>query len=217
MINRPKRKNQISSHESTTSKRAAKHSSSEPSTPTPKPPRLTSMASNESITGDLQNIFFRSRETFNVGNLPGRAPLNPMSIPTSSYTTLRSLAALSISTAEMKPNNLRAVTSPFTSMTTESVISDDGDASTLAVMDYPSPKEPMSPDNQEIEFECDSGDQSITLEIITSDDEIHTAHGSTKRRTSRSIFSSTPSPEPQLERSLPISIPQPAFKRSKSQ
>jgi hypothetical protein len=129
---------------------------------------------------------------------------------------LRLLAASSISPAEMKPNNLRAVVSPFTSMTTESVSSDDGDASTLAVDNSPSPKEPLSPDNQEIEFDIDSGDQRIALEILTSDDEIQTAHGSTNRRASRSIFSSTPSPEPQPPRSLPISIPMPDFKRSKT-
>jgi hypothetical protein len=119
---------------------------------------------------------------------------------------------LAIPHDEMKHNDITGVRSPLTSMTTESAMLEDDDGSTLGVNNSPSPKEPISPDSLGMDFDDDSGDQYITLDILTSDDEI-----GPKRPDSRSIFSSAPSSEPRPPCSQPISIPLAGLRRSQSQ
>ena len=211
-----------SSRATTTTRRADKHSSSEPSTPSPRLPAQTSQASTEGIMYSLQNLSFQSGQftTPAPRNTSGRQPTKPIPIPHSgshnTITTLKSLPMPPRYAGEMKLGEPYNVRSPFTSMTTESVSSEGDDESTLAVNNSLSSKQPISPDSLGREFDYEAVDEGISQEILTSDDEIETAHGSTKRRASRSIFSSTPSPEP--VRSSAITIPLPSvFKRSKSQ
>jgi hypothetical protein len=204
-----------SSRATTNTKGSGKHSSSEPSTPGPRLTAMTPKASTAGIINGLQNLSFQSSEGASDRNLSGRVPSNPIPIPPHPYMTLASFVAPSIPQDEMKLNDSRGVRSPFTSMTTESAIVEDDDGSTLAVND--SPKQSISPESLGMEFDSVFDDQCITLENLTSDDEMVTTSGNTKRPASRSIFSYSVNPEPMPPRSQPINIPLAGLRRTRSQ
>jgi hypothetical protein len=221
MFVRVKKDKKSSSRVTTSHKRlSGKHSSSEPSTPSPRLPALTSQASTEAIIQDLRNLSFHSLESVVAQESSGRAASKPIPIPPRAQyrrLTLSSTPAPAHPYNEMKLGDAPGIRSPFAWNTTEAASSEGDDESTLAVHNSPSRKHSPSPDS--IQFDCEEGDAGIAEGILTSDDEIEieTIHGSTKRRASRSIFSSSPSPEPVVVRSPAMSIPVPSFKRSRSQ